>query len=174
MRTPTLYVFSGLPGVGKTTLARGLCHANGYTYLRIDTLEQGLRTLTGLPVEVEGYRLSQRIAADNLNLGTSVVADCVNPISLSRHEWMDVAQRTHTTCVCIEVVCTDLDEHRYRIEQRSADIEGLQLPTWDDVQHRNYEPWSTDVVRIDTAGRTPEDALQQMLDRLQRNGLFDP
>ena len=174
MRAPTLFVFSGLPGVGKTTLARGLCQANSYTYLRIDSVEQGLRTLTGLHVEAEGYRLSQRIAGDNLNLGNSVVADCVNPISLSRKEWMDVAQRTHTTCVCIEVVCTDSAEHRRRIEQRSADIEGLHLPTWDDVQHRQYEPWSTDVVRIDTAGRTPDTALQQMLDRLQRNGLVAP
>lgn len=37
---PRLFIFSGLPGVGKTTLARELsayCHA---VYCRIDTIEQ--------------------------------------------------------------------------------------------------------------------------------------
>ena len=38
---PTLFIFSGLPATGKSTLAQGLSkHIHG-VYLRIDTIEQG-------------------------------------------------------------------------------------------------------------------------------------
>ncbi len=36
---PTLYIFSGLPGAGKTTLAKQLANQVGAFYLRIDTVE---------------------------------------------------------------------------------------------------------------------------------------
>ena len=37
-----LYIFGGLPGTGKTTLARYLAHHQRAVYLRIDTIEQAL------------------------------------------------------------------------------------------------------------------------------------
>jgi len=45
-----LIVFGGLPGTGKSTLARALARERHATYLRVDTIEQALRssgTLTG-------------------------------------------------------------------------------------------------------------------------------
>ena len=39
-----LVVFGGLPGTGKTTLARQVADRLGATYLRIDTIEQALRS----------------------------------------------------------------------------------------------------------------------------------
>ena len=41
----TLYVFSGLPGVGKTSLSQRLAKMRKAAHLRIDTLEQALRDL---------------------------------------------------------------------------------------------------------------------------------
>ena len=82
--SPTLYIFAGLPGSGKTTLSRQLARRFGAAYLRIDTIEQALRDLCGVAVTGEGYRLSYRVAADNLQLGVSVVADSCNPIELTR------------------------------------------------------------------------------------------
>ena len=48
-----LVVLSGLPGVGKTTIARELVRATGAVYLRIDSIEQVLRH-AGCQVEGEG------------------------------------------------------------------------------------------------------------------------
>jgi predicted kinase len=39
-----LIVFGGLPGTGKTTLARAFAQRRRATYLRIDTIEQALRS----------------------------------------------------------------------------------------------------------------------------------
>lgn len=70
---PILYIFSGLPASGKSTLAKLLAAKVGATYVRIDTVEQGLRDLCNFKVEGEGYRLSYRIIRDNLDL-VSVVS----------------------------------------------------------------------------------------------------
>ena len=93
MTTPTFYIFSGLPGSGKSTLAKGLAKAIGAVYLRIDTIEQALRDLCNFKVEGEGYRLSYRIAKDNLLTGNNVVADSCNPIELTRVEFEEIANR---------------------------------------------------------------------------------
>jgi len=48
MGTGTLIIFAGLPGSGKSTLAAKLASRLAAAYLRIDTIEQGLRDVCGL------------------------------------------------------------------------------------------------------------------------------
>jgi len=166
-RSPRLFLLSGLPGVGKTTLAQGLARATGALYLRIDTLEQGLRDLCGVQVEGEGYRLAYRIARDNLQLGSSVIADMCNPIELTRAEWRQVAAACGAQAVDIEVICSDSTEHRRRVEGRKSDIPGLVLPSWEQVRQREYHPWERERIVIDSAGRPPAASLAALLERLQ-------
>jgi len=161
--TPVLYVFSGLPGTGKTSLARRLARHLAAVYLRIDTIEQALRDLCSFEVEGEGYRLAYRVAADNLKLGVSVVADSCNTIDLTRREWEGVAADSDAHCVNIEVTCSDVAVHRSRVESRSTSISGLELPSWDDVSRREYEPWQRDRIVIDTAADTVDDCLKKLL-----------
>jgi predicted kinase len=149
-----LYIFAGLPGTGKTTLARQLARELRAVHLRIDTIEQALRKTTGDANGPEGYVVAYRIAADNLRLGSSVVADSVNPLQITRTAWRDVATQCNVPFVEIEVICSDLAEHRVRIESRSRDIAGLRLPTWDEVRARHYEPWDMSPLVVDTAGQT--------------------
>jgi predicted kinase len=42
--TGTLFIFAGLPGVGKSTLARSLAREQEAVFLRIDTIEAALRS----------------------------------------------------------------------------------------------------------------------------------
>ena len=78
-----LIVLSGLPGTGKTTIARALARELSAVNLRIDSIEQALRC-EGLRVEGEGYDVAYAVAEDNLRLGRTVIADCVNPWPLTR------------------------------------------------------------------------------------------
>ena len=157
-----LVVLSGLPGVGKTTIARRLASAMGAVHLRIDSIEQALRK-AGLKVEGEGYSVAYAVAEDNLRLGRTVVADCVNPWPLTRDEWRSVAERAGVRAVIVEVVCSDVDEHRRRVESRSTDIAGHRLPTWTEVLERDYRPWSCDHLVIDTALFDVEESVRRVL-----------
>src|SRR6185295_18936027 len=81
-----LIVFGGLPGTGKTTVARQVADRLGATYLRIDTIEQALRETLELADDVgpAGYVVAYALSETNLALGNVVVADCVNPVPVTR------------------------------------------------------------------------------------------
>jgi predicted kinase len=145
-----LIAFSGLPGVGKTAIARELARATGAVHLRIDSIEQALRA-TGLRVEGEGYAVAHAVAEDNLALGRTVIADCVSPWPLTREAWRAVARRAGVRVLEVELVCSDVPEHRRRVESREADIPGHELPTWKDVVERDYRPWTSARLVIDTS-----------------------
>ena len=161
---PTLFIFAGLPGSGKTVLSQHLARQIGAVHLRIDTIEQALRELCGFNVEGEGYRLSYRIAADNLQLGMDVVADSCNPLELTRREWEQVANENAAQYVNIEVVCSDPVEHRRRVESRGSDIPGLRLPAWHEVETREYHEWTTDRIIIETAALTVEESCDALME----------
>ena len=156
-----LIVFGGLPGTGKTTIARALAARQGATFLRIDIIEQALRAANVLAGDVgpAGYTVASALAAANLAIGQNVVADCVNPVPESRQSWRDTAARAGTKLLEIEIICSDQHEHRRRIEQRGTEIDGLVLPTWQQVQARNYAPWPEPHLIIDTAKLTADEAV---------------
>ena len=167
MTSPTmLFIFSGLPGSGKSTLAQVLAKQLDAVYLRIDTIEQGLRDICAIEVQGEGYRLAYRIASDNLRLGRSVVADSCNPIELTRREWEEVARVAAADFANIEVICSDGAEHRRRVETRASEVPGLRLPTWSEVANREYHDWTIDRIVIDTAGRSEAESVRELLSEL--------
>src|ERR1700730_8128564 len=88
-----LIVFGGLPGTGKTTLARAFAQRRRATYLRIDTIEQALRSSEMLAGDVgpAGYMVAYALAEANLRLDGIVVADSVNPVAITRDAWRKVA-----------------------------------------------------------------------------------
>lgn len=153
-----LVIFSGLPGSGKTTIARELTRCIGAVHLRIDSIEQAIRSAeTGLEsMRDTGYRVGYAVAGDNLRLGLSVLADSVNPLPVTRDAWRAVASCVGVRAFDVEIVCSDESEHRRRVEERRADIAEFRLPSWEEVRRRDYRPWSEPRVVVDTAGRSVE------------------
>ncbi|MCW2783384.1 MAG: hypothetical protein JWR35_3835, partial [Marmoricola sp.] len=83
-----LIVLGGLPGVGKTSIARELVARLRCAYLRIDVIEHALVSLHGInDIGPGGYVFAYELAKSNLALGLTVVADCVNPLSVTRAAW---------------------------------------------------------------------------------------
>jgi predicted kinase len=162
---PILVSFSGLPGVGKTTLARALAQEIGAVYIRIDSIEVALKN-SGLqihPAEDAGYLAAVAVAKDNLVHGLDVIADAVNPIALTRGLWAEAARACNARLLNVEIICSDRAEHRRRIEERRADIIGLDLPDWKHVQSREYEDWTESCVVLDTSKLVVNDCVKQII-----------
>src|SRR3954468_915702 len=159
-----LIIFSGRSGAGKTAIAREAARQLGAVYVRVDSIEQAIRrhALAASSVDDAGYCAGYALAADNLKLGHTVVADSVNPLALTREAWRDVAVKAGVDALDVEVVCSDSLEHRRRVETRSADIAGHRLPTWDEVVAREFEPWRGDRLVLDTAVASVQDNVDEL------------
>ena len=126
-----MVVISGLPGTGKSTIAKAFVAKHSAAYVRVDEIENAVRsTYPDNEIGPIGYVIAFAIARSNLALGNLVVADSVNPAPESRQGWRDVAQDTNSSFLEIEVVCSNKDEHKRRVETRPVEIVGHQHPTW--------------------------------------------
>jgi predicted kinase len=122
---PRLMLTCGLPGAGKTTLARHLAAERGAVRL---TKDEWLTALGSSPwdeptrekVELELWRLAQEI----LRLGLSVVLDFGLWARIERDE-MRIAARGLGVGVELHVVDAPTDELWRRIEARNSE------PPWD-------------------------------------------
>ena len=74
-------------------------------------------------------------------------------MSRTRSAWRAVAERAGARAIDVEITCSEQGEHRRRVESRSADIPGHLVPTWSQVVERDYRPWDSERLVIDTASR---------------------
>ena len=161
-----LIVFGGLPGVGKTALGRAIAQDLAATYLRVDAIEAALRR-AGItreqPTGLAAYVVAHAVAEGSLAAGATVVVDAVNPVDEARRGWRELAEQKAKPLREIELVCLDKAEHRRRVESRAADLEAHEVPTWREVQDREYEPWEEPHLIVDTSAVAPAESLAQIL-----------
>lgn len=150
----TLIVMAGLPGSGKSTLAENLAKALKLPYLTVDPIEAAL-VRAGTPIErvgSEGYDIMCALAAENLQLGHSVIVDAVNAVEEARAMWRKLAKTHEVRLAIVECICSDKALHKQRIEKRVRSIEGLAEVTWERVIAREsvYAPWSDERLVLDS------------------------
>jgi hypothetical protein len=100
-----LVVMGGLPGPGKTTLARLLAARIGAVHLRVDTIEQAIvrSGVAGRPVGPVGYAVGYALAEDHLRQGLTVIAEHRRRVSsrsadipdLPLPDWQQVVDREY-------------------------------------------------------------------------------
>ncbi|MBN7804676.1 AAA family ATPase [Agrobacterium rosae] len=164
-----LIIFGGLPGSGKSTIAQALALRLQATYLRLDTIEQAIRAASSLPAGADvgpaGYVVLYKVAADNLRLGRTVIADSVNSIEITRAAFRATATEANRRFIEVEVICSDKIVHRHRAKSRISTVEGLIPPTWEQIEARTFEPWAPDL-RIDTSLLSVDESVLEIMNRL--------
>jgi hypothetical protein len=90
----------------------------------------------------------------------------VNPIEITRRDYRKVALDLNLPYLEVEVICSDSRQHRKRIETRVSSIDGLKLPPWQDVLDRDYVPWNTKSITLDTALISETEAVDKIVHEL--------
>jgi predicted kinase len=170
-----LIIFGGLPGTGKTTIAKTLARTLRAVYLRIDSLEQALirSGISKISVGSGGYEAAYAIASDNLNLGLTVVADSVNSLNITRNAWKNVALEINVQFIEIELICSNKEAHRSRIEFRIADISGHTLPDWESVLDREYQSWDSQHLIVDTSIFSVDQIVEKIIEHMAHQSNTD-
>lgn len=139
---PNLIILAGLPGTGKTTLARRLSKALALVYLRVDCVEAPFTAQNPKAGSTgEGYRALINLARENLELGHGVIMDTVNPLHISRAMFKALSEEVTAETFQFELKLKDRSLHKKRVEERTSDISNFRVPTWQDVLNREYEDW---------------------------------
>ncbi|MEQ5224863.1 AAA family ATPase [Proteus cibi] len=165
-----LIIFSGLPGSGKSTIAQVLAKRLNAFYLRIDTIEQAIRKADEDDREMgpAGYFVAYSLARENLQLGATVIADSVNPLALTRDAYREIALSTRTGYLEIEIICSDIIEHRKRVETRVSEVERLTLPDWKHVTNLTYEPWNREHLILDSYSLSSDECVSRIIEVLSQ------
>lgn len=133
-----LIVFAGLPGTGKTSLARTVARELRAVYLDKDTVKDIVVNL-GREMKLEqaaelagplSYELLVALARDNLTVGLSVVLDSPAGYRIFREKVEQLARSARVDLKLIECVCTNEGLLRDRIEHRGQELPEYRTRDW--------------------------------------------
>lgn len=161
MSDPLLIVFAGLPGTGKSTLARTVARELRAVYLDKDTIKDcAIAVARELKIapgpDLAGplsYELLVAVARDNLTLGLSVVLDSPAGFRQFREKVGALAKARTASLMIIECICTDEALLRQRVEGRGREAPPYRARDWADYQSNRtrFEGLTERRLVVDTA-----------------------
>jgi predicted kinase len=154
--TGALIVVSGLPGVGKSAVASAVAARLNGVHLSVDPVEDAMLRCdlpAGWNVGVAAYEAVRTMAESNLALGSVVVVDAVNDSEAARDTWRTAVRNSKAALTFAVLTCSDVDEHRRRLEGRSRGFSRFPEPSWPQVlnRSRDYAPWDCEHLDVDTS-----------------------
>lgn len=170
-RTPLtqLILFSGPPGVGKSTLSYALARHAGWAVIAKDGLDRTLETCAvASGSTLTAYRLMLDIADLNLLHGVTLILDAVFPQEDFRQEARDIAARHDALFRAVVCQCSDQELWRRRVEGRPVMVAGWTPADWTEACRiaQNYAPWRDEHLLIDAV-----DPLDSNIERVVRHVL---
>lgn len=141
-----LIAMAGLPGTGKSTIGQVVAARLGIPVVPVDPIETAILQ-AGIakdqPTGLAAYLVAETLAERVIVAGSGVLVDAVNAVSPAREQWVALAERVGEPLRFIEVVCSDPDLHRSRIEAWRQSMPHIRL-TWNAVEQSldDYSDWS--------------------------------
>ncbi|WP_179496346.1 ATP-binding protein [Leifsonia sp. AK011] len=147
-----LVVMAGLPGTGKSTIGQVVAGRLGIPVVPVDPIETAILQAgiaSDQPTGLAAYLVAETLAERVLEAGTGVLVDAVNAVAPAREQWVNLATRLGEPIKFIEVVCSDPDLHRERIESWRRSMPHIQL-TWNAVEQSldDYSEWTGDSAAV--------------------------
>jgi predicted kinase len=148
-----LIAMAGLPGAGKSTIAEILGGRLGASVVSVDPLESAILSAgidSDQPTGLAAYLVAETLAESVLVAGHHVIVDAVNAVDPAREQWVELAKRQGVSLRFIEVVCSDVDLHRQRLESRDRALPHVEEPSWHAVEQSldEYAGWAGESAAI--------------------------
>jgi predicted kinase len=145
MSQPTLVIFSGLPGTGKSTLAEKLARKLRWPLLCIDDVIGEVPEDAGIAFWDSKVDILLDLVNTQLKLGLDVIVDSVF-MNMDRQHAQELARTYGARFLPIYVTLSDDKVWEQRVTKRYNEMNDKDVATWERILHQreHFAVWEPD------------------------------
>jgi predicted kinase len=142
MNQPTLVIFSGLPGTGKSTLAEKLARKLRWPLLCIDDVIGEVTEDPGIAFWDSKVAVLLDLVNTQLKFGLDVIVDSVF-MNMDRQHAQELARKHGARFLPVYVFVSDDKLWEERVTKRYNEMNDKDVATWERVQHQreHFAKW---------------------------------